>query len=85
MEDFFDFFFAWCTFDDFFFFVLVVGAVEVEGSGVIVCPPPVLVWALDSMGSVLPATNVNNATAEISAFMRELLSRNNGLSFFLHS
>jgi hypothetical protein len=45
VEDFFDFFFAWRAFEVFFFFVLVIGAVEVEVSGVIVCPPPVPVWA----------------------------------------
>jgi hypothetical protein len=42
VEDFLDFFLAWCDFDDFFFFVLVVGADEVEASGAMVCPPPVV-------------------------------------------
>jgi hypothetical protein len=39
VDDFFDFFFAW-DFEDFFFFA--VGAVEVELSGAIVWPPPVV-------------------------------------------
>ena len=44
VEDFFDFFLAWWDFEDFFFLVVVVGAVAVELSGAIVCPVPV-VWA----------------------------------------
>jgi len=43
VEGFLDFFLAW-DFEDFFFFVLVVGAVELEGSGAMVCPVPI-VWA----------------------------------------
>ena len=39
--DFFDFFLAWWDFEDLFFFVGVVGAVDIELSGAIVCPPPV--------------------------------------------
>jgi hypothetical protein len=45
VEDFLDFFLAWCDFDDFFFFVLAVGADEVGVSGAMVCPPPVAAWA----------------------------------------
>jgi hypothetical protein len=67
VEDFFDFFLAWCDFDDFLFFVL--GAVEVEVSGAIVCPPPVVAWACDWIGNVVPATKLSNANAETSAFM----------------
>ena len=55
-----------------FFFVLVDGAVEVEVSGATVCPGPA-VWAKESAGNMLPATNASNANAEMSAFMRELL------------
>jgi hypothetical protein len=44
VEGFFDFFFEWWDFEDFFFFVLVDGAVEVDVSGAMVCPVPVL-WA----------------------------------------
>jgi hypothetical protein len=71
VEGFLDFFLAW-DFVDFFFLVLVVGAVELEVSGAMVCPVPI-VWAYVSMGKVDPATNASNATAEISAFMRGLL------------
>jgi hypothetical protein len=84
VEDFFDFFLAWWDFEDFFFLVEVVGAVVVELSGAIVCPVPV-VWAYVSTGNAAPATNVSNANAEISAFMRELLDQNNDAPFFLHS
>jgi hypothetical protein len=44
VDDFFDFFLAWCDFEECFFLVVVVGAVEVEVSGAIVCPAPA-VWA----------------------------------------
>jgi len=83
VEDFFDFFLAWWDFEDFFFLV-VVGAVEVELSGAIVCPVP-MDWAKVSTGNAVPATNVSNAKAEMSAFMRELLGQNNDAPFFSHS
>jgi hypothetical protein len=82
--DFLDFFLAWWDFDDLFFFVLVVGADGVAVSGAIVCPPLVVVWASDWIGNVVPATKVSKANAETSAFIRELLDRNNGSSFFSH-
>jgi hypothetical protein len=44
VEDFFDLFLAWWDFEDFFFLDVVVGAVDVEMSGAIVCPVPA-VWA----------------------------------------
>ena len=43
MEDLFDFFFVWCDFEE-WLFLCVVGAVDVEVSGDIVCEVPAA-WA----------------------------------------
>jgi hypothetical protein len=74
VDDFFDFFLAWWDLEDFFFLVVVVeGVVGAALSGAAVCPAPAA-WAYDWIGNIVPATNVSNANAETSAFMRELLS-----------
>ncbi len=74
------FFFALCLVDLCEDFFLVVGDVEgaIAGLSDVAAGGAPAVWALAAIGTILAARNVTKANTEISAFIGELLDRNNG-------
>ena len=56
-----------------FLVVLAGGVAAAAVSGATVVAPPGLVWAKDSSGNAVAATNASTAHPEIKAFMRARL------------